>query len=56
MQRVMFDLKIGSSLTTTSTTLTGVFGSANTDWMLLGISIGWVGDANKSRYELWGYF
>ena len=56
LQRSGNNLNIGSTLTSSSYTLSGVFNDANTNWMLFGVSIGWTGDTAYNENELWGYY
>ena len=37
-------------------TLSGVFTNDNNDWMLLGLSMGWLGDSNKEDHAICAYF
>lgn len=49
---------VGTTFTSSSTnaTLSEVFLNANTNWMYIGASVGWLGDENEDKFMLCAYF
>ena len=57
LARVGNDIIFNSKETSDShSTLSGVFTNDNNDWMLLGISMGWLGDNSKDDHVICAYF
>ena len=57
LARVGNDIIFNSKETSDShATLSGVFTNDNNDWMLLGISMGWLGDGSKDDHVICAYF
>ena len=46
------NIVVGTTFTSTNAVLSNVFLNANTDWMYIGASVGWLGDDDEDNFVL----